>query len=145
MIVRILPVQIPQLWEAIKSVYVQVEEINKEDTPFYLNELLHALLNEKAQCFIRLGDDRTLLGMLITRILIDKVTGRKSLFIQPLYSWKRVEDKEWQDDFNFVKEFAKHEQCKRIYFESGNPKIWQLTEKLGFRENLRRFILNIEV
>ena len=144
MIIRILPTQIPQLWEQIKFACVQADEVNKEDMPSYFNELLHALLSDKAQCFIRLNDDRTLLGLIITRILVDKITGRKSLFIQALYSWKNVEDKEWQDDFSFIREFAKHEQCERISFESRNNRVWKIAEFLGFKENLRKFTLNME-
>jgi len=143
MIIKILSTQIPQLWEQIKFACVQADEVNKEDMPSYLNELLHALLSDKAQCWLRLGDDRTLLLLMITRILVDKITGRKSLFIQTLYSWKSVGDNEWQDDYNFVKEFAKHEQCKRISFESRNPRIWELAEVLGFKENLRSFKLSL--
>ena len=145
MIIRVLPTQIGKVWEQIKFACVQADEVNKEDIPSYFNELLHALLSDKTQCFIRLGDDRTLLALLITRIMVDKITGRKSLFIQALYSWKNVEDREWQDDFNFVVEFAKHEQCKRISFESRNDRVWKIAESLGFRENLRKFVFDIGV
>lgn len=144
MIIRILPSQVPQLWEAIKFACVQADEVNKEDMPSYFNELLHTLLSDKAQCFVRLGDDRTLLMLAITRILVDKITGKKSLFIQGLYSWKSVEDGEWQEDFKFVREFAKHEQCKRISFESRNDRVWKIAGILGFKENLRKFTLNME-
>lgn len=140
---RILPVQIPQLWEVIKFACVQADEVNKEDMPSYLNELLHALLSDKAQCFLRLGDDRTLLVLLVTRILVDKITGRKSLFLQCLYSWKSVPDEEWQDNFNFIKEFAEHEQCKIIFFEPRNPRVWKLAELFGCQETNRRFIFKI--
>jgi len=144
MIIRLLSTQIPQAWELIKFACVKADEVNNGDMPHYFNELLHALLSDKAQCFVKLDDERKILALLITRIMIDKITGRKSLLIQALYSWKSVDDKEWQDGFNFVKEFAKHEQCKRISFESRNPRVWQLTETLGFRENLRRFTLNMD-
>ena len=144
MIIRVLPVQIPKLWEVIKFACVQADEVNKENMPSYFNELLHSLLSDKAQCFLRLGDDRTLLAVLITRILVDKITGGKSLFIQALYSWKSADDREWQDDFNFVKEFAEHENCKRISFESRNNKVWKIAEFLGFKENLRKFTLNMD-
>jgi len=145
MIIRVLPTQIGKVWEQIKFACVQADEVNKEDIPSYFNELLHSLLSDKSQCFIRLGDDRTLLLLMITRIIIDKITGRKSLFIQALYSWKNVEDREWQDDFKFIKEFAKHEQCKRISFESRNDRVWKIAESLGFRENLRKFVFDIGV
>ena len=140
---RILPVQIPALWEVIKFACVQADEVNKEDMPLYFNELLHALLSDKAQCFLRLGDDRTLLVLLITRVLVDKITSQKSLFLQVLYSWKAVEDKEWLDDFDFIKEFAKQEQCKDISFEPRNPRVWEIAKFLGCRETHRKFVFDI--
>ena len=140
---RILPIQVPQLWEVIKFACTQADEVDKKDMPLYFNELLHALLSDKAQCFLRLGDDRTLLVLLITRILVDKITGQKFLFLQVIYSWKRSEDKEWQDDFEFVKEFAEHEQCKYISFEPRNPKIWEIAKLFGCQESNRRFVFDI--
>lgn len=144
MIIRVLPIQVPQLWEVIKFAVTRADEVESKDLQPYFNELLHALLSDKAQCFVRLDDDRKIILLVITRILVDKITGKRSLFIQGLYSWKSVEDKEWQNDYSFIKEFGKHEQCKRISFESRNPRIWQLAEILGFRENLRKFTLNME-
>ncbi|MDP2159444.1 MAG: hypothetical protein Q8K02_03110 [Flavobacterium sp.] len=135
--------QIPSFWETIKFCCVQADEVESKDLQPYFNELLHSLLNEKSQCFVKLGDDKTLLALSVTRILIDKITGQKSLFIQILYSWKRFEDKEWQEGFNFIKEFAEHEQCKYIYFEPRNPRIWEMAEFLGCQESNRKFIFNI--
>lgn len=137
--------QVPQLWEQIKFACVQADEINKEDISSYLNELLHSLLSDKAQCWLRFGDDRRLISLMITRMMADKITDRKILLIQVVYSWEKVGEKEWIDDFNFLKEFAKHEQCKRIYGESKNPRVWQLAEIFGFKENLRKFVFNLEV
>ncbi len=143
MIIKILPVQIPQLWETIKFAFNQSGEINKEDMPFYFNELLHALLSEKAQCWLRLNDDRNIMALMITRVLVDKFTNVKSLFIQSLYSWQGIEDKEWQNDFRFLKEFAIHNQCKHISFDSKNPRIWEVAGLVAFKETTRKFIREV--
>ncbi len=140
---RILPVQIPQLWEVIKFACTQADEVNKEDMPPYLNELLHALLSEKAQCFLRLGDDRSLQIIMITRITIDKITGEKYLFLQCLYSFKVVRDEILKQDWDFVMEFAKNEKCSYIYFDSRHERIWEISKIAGFKEKNRRFDLRI--
>ena len=105
LIIRILPTQVVKLWETIKYGVVLADEVNEEERYIYLNELLHALLNEKAQCFVRLSDDRRLLAMLITRFQVNKITGDKELYLQGLYSWEAVNDEVWQHDMDFVKEF----------------------------------------
>jgi len=144
MIIRILPTQVPKLWEAIKAAAVQADEVRKEDYPAYLNGLLHSLLNDKSQCWVRLSDEKRLLGLAVTKVVIDKIIGDKSLVIRVLYSWNNVDDKEWQSDLLFVRDFAKHEECKRISFESRNSRVWRIGELLGFKENLRTFTYKME-
>jgi hypothetical protein len=145
MVIKLLPSQIPMFWEAIKRAAISADEVNKENWGVYLNELLHSLLNDRSQCFVRLNEEKRLLALMITRLSVDKITNEKGLSLQVLYSWKHVEDKEWQDDYNFIKEFTKHEKCKYIFFESRNPRLWKLAESVGFRENLRKFVLSLEV
>lgn len=142
-IVRILPIQVPRLWEAVKFACVQADEVKKEDIPSYLNELLHALLNEKAQCFIRLDEDRSLLALMVTRIMGDKITGKKQLLLQCLYSFKTVDYDVWTRDWKLVMDFAKAEKCEYISFESKHPRIWEIGESLGFQETFRRFVFEV--
>ena len=143
LIIRILPTQVVKLWETIKYGVVLADEVNEEERYIYLNELLHALLNEKAQCFVRLSDDRRLLAVLITRFQVNKITGSKDLYLQGLYSWKAVSDEVLQHNMDFVKEFAKHEGCKRITFRTYNSRVMEIAELLGFKENIREFVLNL--
>jgi len=142
-VIRLLPVQVVKLWEAIKYGVIRADEVKEKDRQVYLNELLHALLNEKAQCFVRLSDDRRLLAMLITRFQVNKITGDKELYLQGLYSWEAVNDEVWQHDMDFVKEFARREKCNRITFKSNNPRAMEIGELSGFKENIREFVLNL--
>jgi len=143
MIVKILNRQIPQIWELIKFACVQADEVDKKEMPQYFNELLHALLNDKAQCFIRLDDDRTLLAVLITRIMIDRVTGEKYLFLQCLYSFKVIQDEVLRQARDLFVDFAKAEQCSYISFNSRHKRIWEIAEIMGFKEKHRRFDFEI--
>jgi hypothetical protein len=143
MVIKLLSSQIPMFWEAIKFAAISADEIDKENWGVYLNKLLHSLLNDRSQCFVRLDNERRLLALLVTRFSIDRITNEKSLFIQALYSWKRTENKEWEEVLMFVRKFAENEKCKYISFESRNPRIWQLTAVFGFKEELRSFKLSL--
>jgi len=143
-ICRILPQQVPQLWECIKFACVQADEVNKEDMPFYFNELLQALLNEKAQCFIRLAEDRTLLALMITRIVLDRITDKKHLSLQCLYSFKTVKDEVWERDWKFLLDFVKKEGCSYISYNSRHNKLWELGEMVGFYEKHRTYEIRVE-
>ena len=142
--IKLLPAQIPQQWELIKYITVKVDEVDEKDLQPYLNELLHALLNGKAQCFLGLSEKRNITGVWITRLMIDKITGEKYLFAQILYSFKFVDDESRKQEIDFIKEFARKEQCSYISFRSRNKRIWKIGEMNGFRENFRTFSFRLE-
>lgn len=143
MILKLLPKQIPVFWNAIKTGAVQADEVDSKDLQPYLNELLHSLLSDKAQCFVVLSKDKVLLGLLVTRVQVDKITGDKYLLLQVLYVWEKMEDATWIDSLNLVHQFAKKEQCKYLLFNSRNSAIWDRTKRYGFVEKTRTYSLKI--
>ena len=140
LIIKVLSMQIPVVWENIKYAVSKTAEVDEENLQAYFNELAHSLLNDKSQCFVRLDDDRNLLMLAITKIIVDKFSGKKKLHIQCLYSFKLVEDETWKADMEFLRKFAKDRKCSYITFDSRNKRIWNLGEILGFREKHRHFI-----
>jgi hypothetical protein len=137
--IKLLAAQIPEMWELIKFITIKVDEVNEKDLQPYLNELLHALLNNKAQCFVELSEDRNVVGVCITRFMIDKITGQKFLFIQNAYSFQVANDEARKQFMDFLKEFAKKEQCAYLSFSSRNKRIGELGLQNGFREKNRIF------
>jgi hypothetical protein len=143
LIYRLLPVQIPYFWEAIKFACVEADSVREENRASYFNKLLHALLNSKAQCFIIMDDNRVLNAVMITKLITNVNTDQKELFIQCLYSLKMMDNSSMQSYFNFIRQFAEHEDCKAIIFSSANPRVWQLAEAVGFTELDRSFALRL--
>ena len=139
LIIKVLATQIPMFWESVKYACAQADEIQRENYPEYLNELLHALLSDKAQCFVRLDENRILTAIMTTRIMTNKINKKRYLFIQCLYSHKMVSDSIWEKDWDFIKAFAKSENCSYISFDSGNKRLFELTQKLGFVEKFRTY------
>lgn len=143
MIIKVLPNQIPQLWDAIKFAAVSVDRIGENERPLYLNRLLAALLNDTAQCFVRMNGERQLQGIAITRFTQDEVTGERSLFINCLYSFQGVDRDQWESDFAYIREFAKVSGCKNITAYSNNPRVFEIVESVGFKERYRCFITEV--
>jgi hypothetical protein len=142
--IRLLPAQITKFWEIIKFAATKADRVEQENLPYYLNELLHSLLSDKAQCFFKLDENRVLTSVIITKILIDKNSNKKYLSIECLYSFKRVDNQEWVDTFDILKKFAKSEKCEYISGISNNKRAWEIGELGGFRELNRKFILKVE-
>lgn len=126
----LLPLQIPAFWEAIKFACMSADEIKPAHYRAYFNELLHALLSGKAQCFIVLDDNKVLRNIAITRLTQDKISGDKELILQCLYSAEKFEDPDLIKYFQFIVDFAKSESCKVLLFNTRNPRVWQIAKLL---------------
>jgi len=142
-VIKLLSVQIVPLWETIKFVATKADEIDKKDLKPYLNELLHSLLSDNAQCFVRMDEKRTLLALMITRILINKMSGEKYLYIQCLYSFQLVDNSIWEKDMEFIRQFAEKEKCSYISFDSRHRRVQELGESVGFQEVNRNFAIRL--
>lgn len=134
---------IPYFWEVIKKAGKEADQVREENLPSYLTELLHALLSNNAQCFARLSDERVLEAIALTRVLFNKQTNEKYLFVQAMFSWQVVNKKVWDADMEFLVRFAKKEGCKYITCQSSNPRAWQLYEDIGLEEESRIFSVRL--
>ena len=142
MIIKILSPQIPAFWDAIKFAVRAAEEIGDIPQSYY-NELLHALLSDKAQCFVALTNERALTGLVLTRLLVNKVNEEKFLYIEAFYLWGLPESKTWEDGYSLILKFAKKEDCKSIEFTSHSPSMWRRVEAIGFQEKTRTFTIKL--
>ncbi|MCC7570634.1 hypothetical protein KO465_04760 [Candidatus Micrarchaeota archaeon] len=141
-IYRVLCMQVPVFWEAIKYCCVQADEVPEDARQHYFMSLLQDLLSDKAQCFIVLDHERVLRAMAITRIISDKTSGQKELEIQCLYSMMHIPDEDLQRYWGFIGEFGRKESCKAVVFNTRNERIMDIAEMLGCQERLRRYSLD---
>jgi hypothetical protein len=140
MAIRILPNQIPMLWDTIKFIAVKVGIVGEE---LYFNQLLIDLLNDKAQCFVRLDHNRHLQALAITKFVQDTVTTEKSLVVSGLYSFDPASNDQWKLDMNDIVKFARANGCKIVSLTSANNRIFELVSLFGFSEKSRNFTLEI--
>lgn len=142
-IYRLPATQIVPFWEAIKFACVQADEVKMEDRADYFNELLQALLSDKAQVFVVLDSKRILHTIAVTRIIFNKVNLKKELLVQCLYSMTPMDNAAAIKYFSFAAEFARKEGCTRIVYNSRNPRIWELAALNGCQEQFRSFALDL--
>jgi len=142
-IYRLLPMQIPLFWDAIKYACIKADMIKTDEYSGYFNELLQALLSDKAQCFVVLDESKILHTIAITRLIVNRTQLTKELDIQCMYSMTAMKDAEISNYFSVISDFAKQEDCKRVTFNGNNWRIWQIAEILGCVERYRSFIFEI--
>ena len=141
MTINLLASQIPMFWEAIKFAVKKADGI---DSPKYFNNLLQALLNNKAQCFVRLSEDRRLIGICITRVLADRLTDEQYLYVQSLYSWKYEPDEIWQKDFDLLKATARKLNCKYVGCTSSSSRMFDVYQSVGLIEQMRIYSVRVD-
>ena len=140
MTIMLTPDEIPRFWEAIKFSAINGDFVEKEFVQRYLNKLLYDLLSGKAQCFVRLSNKRRLQMIGITKLLVDEVRDEKTLFINSLYSFEKVDSSTWLVDFEFVKRFAKASNCKSITTWTSSEKASHLCELIGMQSRFKSYI-----
>lgn len=138
-IYKLLPQQIVPFWEAIKFTCAKADEVRTEEFEPYMNSLLHDLLSSKAQCFVRMDEDRRLVALCVTRIAVGRYSTAKLLDIITFYSWKAQPVEVVNRDLEFIRQFAEAEKCTAITFSSSNSRVWDITKDFGFTEVTRTF------
>jgi len=143
MIILVTPVDIPHIWEHIKKAVRDADEVREKDYASYFTDLLHDLLSSNAQCFIRMNEDRILEALVITRVLFNKHTNEKYLFVQSMFSWQLQAMDKWAADADIIYRFAKMRGCKYVSCFSRNPRVWELLESIGMQEETRTFSIAV--
>jgi hypothetical protein len=138
MIIPVIPKRIPKIWETIKFAATQADGIER-GLEAYLNDMLHALLSNKAQCFVRTNEKQTeIKAVIVTRLLFDKFTQEKYLLLQSYYAFEAASDQDWLENMEFAIDFSKKEKCSYISFTSNNERILELANLYGFKERNRK-------
>jgi hypothetical protein len=144
MLIKVLPNQIPLVWEHVKFAVTQINEIAPENLTAALTRLLHDLLNEKAQCWVTLNQDRVLLNISITRVGDNSITGERELNCLFLYAYQGMTDSACKGIIAAFREFARITGCTRITGASRHPRLCELLEQHGLIPEYRTFTLTVE-
>jgi len=142
MIIRLLPDQIPQLWDAIKVACKESIHINGDDLLVYTNKLLHLLLSDRAQCFVELNSDRRVVTIAVTRIVIDNYSNDKILLMEPVYAFEKNTLNGLRYALDVIKKFASSNECTKLITNSRIEAMYRLLPMLGFEEYSRNFSVN---
>ena len=142
MIIKLLPNQIPQYWDYIKYAYTKNNNLLKIDNyKKYLRKLLMDLLSSKAQVFIVYDENKNLISILITIIIIDKLTQEKTLSIESFILFKFMRNLNGTDEIEFIKDFARKENCKQVITKTNRKGFERFFGRLDFEERFREFII----
>ena len=139
-IIRLLPAQVPQVWDAIKLAAVRSQEVSESALPQTCLRLLHGLLSDTVQCLVSLDEDRTILQIALTQVRVHQITGQRDLEIIGLYSFKLMQEDDALASMDLFRRIARSQECQQIVVSSRNPRLWKLYETLGFTASHRSYV-----
>jgi hypothetical protein len=73
----------------------------------------------------------------------NKLTNVKNMHIQVLYGIRKVDMDVWVDIISRLNNFAKSQGCEKVIAESANPRVWEIAEVCGYKEQSRNLIFDL--
>lgn len=142
-IIRVPPEQIPTIWDTIKLAVVSAQEVDPQQIPSVLTNLLHGLLNETTQCVVVLDDQRVITQIAITQIVPDSIVGERQLWVRAAYSFRLIREEDYQLFWDGIVAIARQQKCADIFCQSRNPRLWKMFEQVGMKEDRRQFVYRV--
>lgn len=142
--IKLLPSQIPLVWEHIKFGIAQIGEVPNEEMSRFSVNLLCQLLSEKAQCWVTFNEERIILNISVTRIDQLIWTGEKELYLEGFYAFSGTTPTSLNDIVRSWQDFAKSAGCVRVTASSRVPRACTLLEEHGFKLRRRSYALALE-
>jgi hypothetical protein len=130
-IIRLLPQQIVKIWTSVRFAIAETYLPRSLCTNEILHYTLSRLLSGRSQCWAIMSAEREFLGFLITRIMIDEMTGQRVLSLDHIYGYAPLSDEVWQKGFETLSKFALKNKCSCFTCLTDNPKILQIANYFG--------------
>lgn len=128
MLIKLLPNQVSENWEPIKTAILKSLPPGSESTK--TEQILQSFLNEEIQCWFYYDKNEILRSILTTYIIDDKITGDKNLFIFTLFGID-ISKSDWLWGLKTLVKYAKGQNCNSILAYTKVQSIIDFTKKVG--------------
>lgn len=131
MLLLLMPDQISPYWEDIKG---GIERVLPPGVPDRSQRILTGLLSGSVQAWIsyqREGDNTTIDGAVLTRIVEDDIDGTRDLLIYCLWAIEKTHEGTWTEGLKALLDYGKGKGCTRAIAYSDVPMIIGLTELMN--------------
>lgn len=147
MIVRLMPEQIAEQWEAIKHAACQSNAISKEIEVQYCNNLFELLLLEKYQCWLGFDTNedgtKTYVAILITALIRDDVTGKNDLLLYGMYAFRALDNSMLIEGLETMHKFAAANNCGKVFGFTNNIRLLEFLKDNNFTSDTVRFMKEV--
>jgi hypothetical protein len=127
MILRLLPNQITERWEAIRQAIIYTCPDDSKMTEGMLSNILISMMKGVMHCWLLCeGDD--IYGLIVTTFY-HTPEGEKSLCIYSIIGYKPIKDEMWDQLIRAAKQWAKANGCSRIIGYTDSKRILEIVSR----------------
>lgn len=142
MLLKLLPEQVSDRWQALKDgIEASLPVVNDED-PEKMNNILAAILTGDVQCWVSYRELEDLkkqgVALVLTTTVDDRLTNTRSLLLYLVWAWEKTQASDWIEGFQALTKFAKLMKCNRLISYTDDEKVIKIAEK--FNGEFRTFI-----
>lgn len=138
MVLKLLPNQIAELWDAIKVAAVKANRIADDFEQEYANHVLEALLSGRYEAWILCQEEegkRQIFAIGITSIIDDTMMGYRALSMHTLFGFRPLSDDLKLETWGVMKAYAKANECHKLITTTGHSRIKDLAKMVGMVED----------
>ena len=142
MLVKLTKYQVSYYWPLIKQAVDGIDvPRNNPDMGKRRREVLRKLLIEELLCWVVVRDDgegnSRISAFMITGTLTNELEGFKDHYIYILYTLPKevIKIREWQENFETLKKYAKGIGCDRVTGGSYYKRVIDMAKVMGFDTN----------
>ena len=132
MLVKLLPANIAEYWDIIKYAAENSLPPIVWENQNTMNNILESLLSDRMQCWVSYKEEgHKIDGVVITTVSEDLASGSKNLLIYCLYAFGDTDKDTWVEGWTALSKYGKSLGCHRMVAYTEEPKMVQITWKLG--------------
>jgi hypothetical protein len=133
MIIEMLPEQVANSWRILERVIKEALPPIADSGERKMNNILTSILTRKMICWVSYQDqnDVEIDTVILTTVVMDEISGTKSLLIYAINSLKLVTSDIYEDMIKKITKYARSMKCDKIVGYLSDPKLHKFVESQG--------------
>lgn len=117
--------QVSEHWDMYKELIRLCIPITKDMIPDFMTNMLYSAMTGRIQCWMGFDEGNDLYLSMITKKVVDDLTGQKSLLVYALATYKQPSRELRMADFETFRKIAKSMGCPRFSAYTGSQAVAQ--------------------
>jgi hypothetical protein len=138
MLVRLMPNNIANLWDSIRSGLEASLPPIVGEVPYKMTNILNGMLEGSLQCWVSYEKEtKQPSAYILTTVVSEGISGTKNLLIYCVYGFENITEKQWAEGLEALKTFGKSRGCSMVTAYTELPYIEEVVKSLGGEAKFR--------